>query len=212
VIRVFIVAESSVSRAGLRSMLIEAGCEVVGSVAHLELLDEAFLEALPDVVLVETTGASSEDGHDSALLAEIARDASVVLLAEGADPSDLAQSLRSGVRAVLPNEISAEQLRAALSAVVAGLIVAHPAEIGALLPTARSAANEVAPLAEPLTKREREVLQMLAGGLANKEIAARLTISDHTAKFHVASILGKLGASTRAEAVAIGIRYGLVLL
>jgi len=53
---------------------------------------------------------------------------------------------------------------------------------------------------------------MLAGGLANKEIAARLSISDHTVKFHVASILGKLGASTRTEAVSIGIRQGLVLL
>jgi len=67
-------------------------------------------------------------------------------------------------------------------------------------------------LLEPLTKREREVLQMLAGGLANKEIAARLAISDHTVKFHVASILGKLGVSTRTEAVSVGIRRGLVLL
>jgi DNA-binding NarL/FixJ family response regulator len=120
--------------------------------------------------------------------------------------------LRAGVRAVLPREISAEQLQAALRAVAAGLIVAHPAEVGALLPTPASTMNEVTPLAEPLTKREREVLQMLASGLANKEIAARLAISDHTAKFHVASILGKLGASTRTEAVAIGIRHGLVLL
>ncbi len=53
---------------------------------------------------------------------------------------------------------------------------------------------------------------MLAGGLANKEIAARLAISDHTVKFHVASILGKLGVSTRTEAVSLGIRRGLVLL
>ena len=65
---------------------------------------------------------------------------------------------------------------------------------------------------EPLTKREREVLQMLAAGLGNKEIAAKLNISDHTAKFHVGSILGKLGAASRTEAVALGIRRGLVLL
>jgi len=88
----------------------------------------------------------------------------------------------------------------------------HPVEVGTLLPTPASSAAEIAPLAEPLTKREREVLQMLGSGLGNKEIAARLAISDHTAKFHVASILGKLGASTRAEAVAIGIRRGLLLL
>ena len=116
-----------------------------------------------------------------------------------------------GVRGVLPHDVSAEQLQAALRAVVAGLVVTHPAEIGALVRTSGSA-TAVAPLAEPLTRQEREVLQMLAGGLANKEIAARLAISDHTAKFHVASILGKLGASTRTEAAAIGIRHGLVLL
>jgi DNA-binding NarL/FixJ family response regulator len=67
-------------------------------------------------------------------------------------------------------------------------------------------------LAEPLTPRESEVLQMLASGLANKEIAAKLAISEHTVKFHVASILGKLGAGSRTEAVALGIRRGLVLL
>ncbi|MBZ5660269.1 MAG: LuxR C-terminal-related transcriptional regulator [Acidobacteriia bacterium] len=65
---------------------------------------------------------------------------------------------------------------------------------------------------ESLTPRESEVLQILASGLANKEIAARLAISEHTAKFHVASILGKVGAGSRTEAVSIGIRCGLVLL
>src|SRR5216683_2649955 len=75
-----------------------------------------------------------------------------------------------------------------------------------------AASYPVDELLEPLTRREREVLQMLAAGLANKEIAARLAISDHTVKFHVASILGKLGASTRTEAVSAGIRRGLVLL
>jgi DNA-binding NarL/FixJ family response regulator len=91
-------------------------------------------------------------------------------------------------------------------------MVVHPTEVNTLVPARVSSATEIAPLAEPLTKREREVLQMLATGLANKEIAARLAISDHTAKFHVASILGKLGASTRTEAAAIGIRHGLILL
>jgi DNA-binding CsgD family transcriptional regulator len=67
-------------------------------------------------------------------------------------------------------------------------------------------------LTEPLTPREREVLRLLASGLGNKEIAAKLKISEHTAKFHVASILGKLGAASRAEAVSIGMRNGLILL
>jgi DNA-binding CsgD family transcriptional regulator len=65
---------------------------------------------------------------------------------------------------------------------------------------------------EPLTARERDVLQMLSQGLGNKEIAARLKISEHTVKFHIASILGKLGASTRTEAVSVALRRGLILL
>jgi DNA-binding NarL/FixJ family response regulator len=65
-------------------------------------------------------------------------------------------------------------------------------------------------LVEPLTPRETEVLRAMAQGWANKEIAAELGISEHTAKFHVASVLGKLNAATRAEAVAVGIRTGLI--
>jgi DNA-binding NarL/FixJ family response regulator len=72
--------------------------------------------------------------------------------------------------------------------------------------------NEDLDVVEPLTSREREVLQLLARGLGNKEIAAGLKISEHTVKFHVASILGKLGASTRTEAVTVGLRRGLVLI
>jgi two-component system, NarL family, response regulator YdfI len=113
---------------------------------------------------------------------------------------------------MLPIEISADQLVAALQAAAAGLVVLHPAEIPSAFPATAPASQPLAELPEPLTRREREVLQMLAAGLANKEIAARLNISDHTAKFHLAAILGKLGAATRAEAVALGIRHGLVLL
>ena len=65
---------------------------------------------------------------------------------------------------------------------------------------------------QPLTPREIEVLRLLADGLANKEIAGKLNISDHTAKFHVAAILEKMNAASRAEAVAIGMRTGLILL
>jgi len=80
------------------------------------------------------------------------------------------------------------------------------------VPAASVAPRPLDELVEPLTPRESEVLQMLASGLGNKEIAAKLGISDHTVKFHVASILGKLGASSRTEAVSLGIRGGLVLL
>ena len=99
-----------------------------------------------------------------------------------------------------------------LEAAAAGLVVIHPSELDTVLSAAIGPSAPLDELLEPLTRREREVLQMLAAGLANKEVAARLAISDHTVKFHVASILGKLGASTRTEAVSAGIRRGLVML
>ncbi|HBY93115.1 MAG TPA: helix-turn-helix transcriptional regulator [Chloroflexi bacterium] len=74
------------------------------------------------------------------------------------------------------------------------------------------AAGESEPLDEPLTARETEVLQLLAQGLANKQIAAALQISEHTVKFHVSSIYAKLGVTNRTEAVGLGVRRGLVVL
>ena len=104
------------------------------------------------------------------------------------------------------------ELIASLRAVTSGLIVLHQSTIAAIPHAASNTSRVTEDFTEPLTKREKEVLQMLAAGLGNKEIAAKLNISDHTAKFHVGSILGKLGAASRAEAVAMGIRRGLVLL
>ena len=120
--------------------------------------------------------------------------------------------MRAGIRAALPADISPRQLLAALQAVASGLVVLHPAMANGRAPAGPVSRTVLDELAESLTAREREVLQMLAAGLSNKEIAARLNISDHTAKFHVASILGKLGAASRTEAVSLAIRRGLVLL
>jgi two-component system, NarL family, response regulator YdfI len=113
---------------------------------------------------------------------------------------------------VLPEDVLPDQLVAALEAAALGLTVMHPAQTEALLAAPVGTARRMAELAEPLTPREREVLQMLASGSGNKEIASRLSISEHTVKFHVTAILGKLGAGSRTEAVFLGIRRGLVLL
>jgi len=162
--------------------------------------------------LVDAAGEPPEAIVESLADSDLPVEIPTVILAEPGAPSVSAQALRAGIRAVLPIGLPADQLVAALQAAAAGLVVLHPAEAQAAFPVAAPASQTLAELPEPLTRREREVLQMLAAGLANKEIAARLNISDHTAKFHVAAILGKLGAATRTEAVALGIRRGLVLL
>ncbi len=211
-IRVFIVAASSLARAGLQSLFGSRDVEVVGSAPSLESLAGQWSDVEADIVLVDAAGEQSEGVLDSLAASQLASEANIVVLSDHSDPRWLAEALRLGVRAVLPGDVSPDQLVAALEAASAGLIVMHPAEVGAIFPAAQSAPRPLAELPEPLTPRESEVLQMLASGLANKEIAARLSISEHTVKFHVASILGKLGAGSRTEAVSLGIRRGLVLL
>jgi NarL family two-component system response regulator YdfI len=212
VIRVFIVAASPLVRAGLQSMLADSRFDIVGSSAHLESISGQLIDVEPDVVLVETTADTFEESLNALGDAEVAQDHAIIVLAQQLKSAGLSGALRAGVRAVLPRDVTPEQLRAALEAAAAGLLVVHPSDLDNALPAAAHMPTVVDELPEPLTRREREVLQMLAAGLVNKEIAERLSISEHTVKFHVASILGKLGASTRTEAVSIGIRHGLVLL
>jgi two-component system, NarL family, response regulator YdfI len=212
VIRVFIVAASPLARAGLENLLAARGVSVVGRSASLESLFEQIVDVEPDVVLVDASGDNSEAALDALVASDLAIETIVILLCDHSRSGWIAEALRAGVRAILPSEVSPDQLAAALQAAMAGLVVVHPSEIAVALPAASAALSPLAELTEPLTPREREVLQMLASGLVNKEIAAKLSISEHTVKFHVASILGKLGAATRTEAVSLGFRRGLILL
>jgi DNA-binding NarL/FixJ family response regulator len=212
VIRAFIVAASSLVRTGLQSLFGGREVEVVGSIADFESLTSQWMDVQADVILVEASGEQFETMMDALAASQLASEAAIVVLTDHREPKLLAEALRAGVRAVLPSDIAGEQLVTALEAAAAGLIVVHPAEVDLMFPVAESAPRQLAELAEQLTPRESEVLQMLASGFANKTIATRLKISEHTVKFHVASILGKLGAASRTEAVSLGIRRGLVLL
>jgi NarL family two-component system response regulator YdfI len=212
VIRAFIVAGSPLARGGLENLLAARGVSVVGRSASLGSLFEQIVDVEPDVVLVDTSGDNSEALLDALVSSNLATETTVLLLSDHPRPGWTAEALRAGVRAILPAEVSPDQLAAALEAAMAGLVVIDPSEIAVALAAPSAAWSPLAELAEPLTPREREVLEMLASGLVNKEIAAKLSISEHTVKFHVASILGKLGAATRTEAVSLGFRRGLVLL
>ena len=211
-IRVFLTAASPLVRAALQNRLKAQGVKIVGSAASIDALGGDLSDTQADVLLVDAAGESPEAIIESLADSDLGAEIPIVVLTEAISPAASAQALQAGIRALLPSEISTDQLAAALQAAAAGLVVLHPNEIPEAFPAAAPSSQPLAELPEPLTRREREVLQMLAAGLANKEIAARLNISDHTAKFHVAAILGKLGAATRTEAVALGIRRGLVLL
>ena len=211
-IRVLIVAASALSRAGLQGMLADSRFDIAGSAANVETISGQLVDVEPDVILIEAAADTHEELLATLEDRELAREYLVVVLSEQMKAAWISEAFRAGVRGVLPRDVTPEQLRAALEAAAAGLVVVHPSGVNVLVPAPAALTSPARELPEPLTPREREVLQMISAGLGNKEIAGRLSISEHTVKFHVASILGKLGASTRTEAVSIGIRHGLVLL
>jgi DNA-binding NarL/FixJ family response regulator len=112
----------------------------------------------------------------------------------------------------MPRDAAPAEIAAAIESVASGLAVVTTEDLETLLPTAHMSMEEELAVGEPLTARETEVLTMLAEGAANKEIASRLRISEHTVKFHVSSILAKLGAATRTEAVSRGFKEGLIII
>jgi two-component system, NarL family, response regulator YdfI len=195
VTRVLVIAESPVIRAGLEAILAEDGRFAVisthrGAAPHDADLVIAFVES---------------DGSLPRSAADVPPDVPWLVLA-----SELPPGLRASVRAALPLDASGPEITAAAAAVAEGLLVFHPA-LYRPLSVARDRFGEGS-ASEDLSPREIEVLRLLAEGAGNKQIAYRLGISDHTVKFHVSSVLAKLGVTSRTEAVSVGIRQGLILL
>ena len=197
--RLLLVAEDVIARAGLRAVAERAGLDVVGDVAP-EDLEPPLLEAA-DALLWDGGAAGTLDGMREAA-------ARSVVLALPWNAEQAREALAAGAHGVLSRERLEEQLLAAVQAVALGLRVVDDAFDEAVIRPRVSGE----PLVEPLTHREAEVLQLLAQGLTNRRIGERLGISEHTAKFHVNAILGKLGAQTRGEAIAHAARLGLLLL
>jgi len=204
-IRIAVVATSAVRRAGLESIIRgQADFQLAGSFAAVASLVSFAGRAELDVIVID-----SDSIRD--LLLEPTSGMVIVLLTDVSDARSISHLLRSGVRAILSRESDPDDVLSAIYAAYDGLVLLST-------PTAESLAAVYGDqplgvedeLSEEITSRETEVLRMLAEGLVNKDIAARLSISEHTVKFHISSILDKLGASTRTEAVTLGIRRGLI--
>jgi len=225
VVRVLVSANSAVELAGLEALVRSApSLEWVGSNLGQASLGQRLADLQPDVLLQTagvgeleiSTGASSEANFP----------AIVVLAPEPEFRTALAALQDSSIAGVLPAWAGTREIQAAVEAVAAGLIVVHPDVAEHLRirlgPDEQLAADalRLEPSVETpgsssglrLSPRETEILNLLAAGQGNKEIAWQLKISEHTVKFHVTSIFNKLGASGRAEAVAIGMRRGLIIL
>ncbi len=169
----------------------------------------------PDAIVIVTEESFPAAWGNNNSLEEVFSDTPTVLLAGTLSAAITRSASRLKIRSVLPLGITTHQLVAAIAATVAGFAVTLPRpsspagdEIHGIRPEPGNPA-QLSP-AEHLTAREVEVLRLVALGKGNKEVAAQLNVSEHTVKFHVSSVLAKLGARSRTEAVTIGILRGLV--
>jgi DNA-binding NarL/FixJ family response regulator len=211
-LRVLVASSSPATAAALeRTLRADPESEVIAASATAEHLESVVRGTDPDVLVLDADEYETANSHD--VLSRLA--GLVPVAAVTADPSAswIVRALQIGIRSVLPHGVSEDELQAAVRAVASGLVVLSSEFRDMILPRAAHAdADEFEFPVETLTPREEEVLAMLAEGLLNKEIAERLQISAHTVKFHISSIMGKLGASSRTEAVTRGVRRGLVFL
>jgi DNA-binding NarL/FixJ family response regulator len=215
--QVFVVAPAPFARAGLRSMLEDPemgdGVQVVGEAGSLVEAGPELSEA--DVVVVVVVAGDEFVEETARTVAELVAEEgtqAILLLSEDDRSLSALRSLAPRGWGVVSLDAPPEEVWAAVAAVARGLVVLPRALTERLLQGPAVFGGAVEELVEPLTAREREVLGLLGQGLSNKMIARDLHISEHTAKFHVSSIYTKLGASSRAEAVSLGARHGLISL
>ena len=201
-IRVTIVSPNHALRVGLREMLgSQPDIKVVGETLDLESVNEKETEV---VVLASVSSARLQEDKSTY---------AVLFLTD--DVEDVRKMLNSTSHAwgVLSPNATEDELAAAVHAVGEGLWVGAPGLVKSLIRlNGRRESSSEDPLIEPLTAREMEVIQLMAQGLANKQIALALGISEHTVKFHLSSLYAKLNSTSRTEAVKRGIELGLISL
>jgi NarL family two-component system response regulator YdfI len=211
VTRVVVVAASPAVRVGLAALLSgHSGLTVLQSAMSPSTLGDSMDTLEADVVVL-----ALEPGQDPSLPPggqpdTVAQLPAIVLLGEEPTSAWATRALRSGARGALPRTATADQILAAVLAAAAGLTVREAT--GQNAPVRASRSPLLAHPTQALTPREVEILGLMAEGLVNKTIAARLGISEHTVKTHVTSLFAKLEVSTRAEAVASAARLGLIML
>lgn len=196
-VRILVLSDDALARAGLAVLLSQqSGVIVTGQISNAELPGAIPLYR-PDVIVWDASGNVN------------VRDASVPVLALLSDASEAVSAWNAGARGLLLRTASAETIASVAATLAEGLVVIDPLFAAQLFPARDQPPTQ--PI-EELTPRELQVLRLIAEGQSNKEIARALGISEHTVKFHVNAILGKLNVQSRTEAVVHATRLGLILL
>lgn len=234
-IRILLVDDHPMTRGGIRFALeTQADFAVVGEASDGGEALRLAEQRRPDLVLMDLAMPGMNGVEATRRLHAAFPSIRVLVLTAYGDDESVVEALRAGAVSYLLKDTRGEDLcrtvrlayegKLVLEPAIAAKLIRHVASpapsfapTSAVAPAPPSPSAPAAPRAAPLvhvelTEREREVLQLVAQGLPNKEIAARLVISERTAKFHVSAIMGKLGASNRTEAVALAAQRNLVQL
>ncbi len=206
--RLLVIAASSARRSHLARIAPAArhGRAQLATSGHVS---EGTVGAAADVIIVDVDSLSVAMSVVR-LTQSLPDHVGVVALADTPEKSWVRQAIRAGVNAILSREIAPDELQLGIEAAEAGLVLLHPTSAYELPYANAEPHSELNGSPERLTPREQEVLRLVSGGFGNKEIGEKLHISEHTVKFHISSVLGKLGAASRTEAVSQGIRQGLI--
>jgi DNA-binding NarL/FixJ family response regulator len=208
-IRVLLVDDHAVVREGLRAFLeLQDGIEVAGEAADGEESVEAAVRLQPDVVLMDLVMPRLDGVAAMRALRERVPRARVIVLTSFLDDDKLMPALRAGAAGYLLKNAEPQELARAVRKAHAGETLLDPA-VAALLVEALAGPGEAEPL-DRLTPREREVLELIGRGFANKRIAQELGVSEKTVKTHVGHVLAKLGVNDRTQAAVVAVRAGLV--
>lgn len=207
-IRVMLVDDHAVVRSGLSTFLMTCdNMELVGEVSSGEQALTMCRKIRPDVVLMDLVMPGMDGATATRLIREQCPEIQVIALTSFKEQELVQGALQAGAIGYLLKDISADELANAIRAAYAGKPTLAPEAAQVLIQAARLPAERIG---FDLTEREREVLGLMVQGLSNNDIAERLFISRSTAKFHVSSILSKLGSGSRTEAVSIALQNHLV--
>lgn len=207
-IRVMLVDDHAVVRSGLSTFLMTCDdMELVGGASSGEQALSLCPQVKPDVVLMDLVMPGMDGATATRKIREGCPDIQVIALTSFKEQELVQGALQAGAIGYLLKDISADELANAIRAAYAGKPTLAPEAAQALIQATRMPADQVG---FDLTEREKEVLALMVEGLNNNQIAERLVVSHSTAKFHVSSVLSKLGAASRTEAVATALKHKLV--